>query len=148
MLREQGRWKKWLSLLLFFVKRLAELRVSMPTKDRIWSDFMIVEQTCAGIIRMYTWTYFKVADAHLYVSLCFWHRRRGAVYSRYTVCDWDAAAKMQFDLAKRESKRSQQIDVSSWQMLNGLEQRMINRQCSNSKKLGQLANRLRVGLPN
>jgi len=53
------------------------------------------------------------------------------------MCDWDASAKMQIKLADRESHRAQRLDRRSWEIVNGLEQRMRNRQCSNTKKLGQ-----------
>jgi len=53
------------------------------------------------------------------------------------MCDWDASAKMEIKLADRESHRAQRLDRRSWEIVNGLEQRMRNRQCSNTKKLGQ-----------
>jgi len=52
------------------------------------------------------------------------------------MCDWDASAKMQIKLADRESHRAQRLDKRSWEIVNSLEQRMRNRQCSNTKKLG------------
>jgi len=61
---------------------------------------------------------------------------RNGVYSRYSSCDWDAAAKTQVSLADRESHRAQRLDKRSWEIVHGLEQRMRNRQCSNTKKLG------------
>jgi len=61
---------------------------------------------------------------------------RSAVYARYSTCDWDASAKTQIKLADRESHRAQRLDKRSWEIVNGLEQRMFNRQCSNTKKLG------------
>ena len=63
-------------------------------------------------------------------------RFRNGVYSRYSMCDWDSSAKMQIKLADRESHRAQRLDKRSWEIVNGLEQRMRNRQCSNTKKLG------------
>ena len=62
--------------------------------------------------------------------------RRNGVYTRYSMCDWDASGKMQIKLADRESHRAQRLDKRSWEIVNGLEQRMRNRQCSNTKKLG------------
>jgi len=61
---------------------------------------------------------------------------RNGVYSRYSACDWDASAKMQIKLADRETHRAQRLDKRSWEIVHGLEQRMRNRQCSNTKKLG------------
>jgi len=43
---------------------------------------------------------------------------------------------MQIKLADRESHRAQRLDKRSWEIVHGLEQRMRNRQCSNTKKLG------------
>ena len=59
------------------------------------------------------------------------------MYSRYSNCDWDASAKMQIKLADRESHRAQRLDKRSWEIVHGLEQRMRNRQCSNTNKLGK-----------
>jgi len=59
------------------------------------------------------------------------------VYARYSMCDWDGSAKTQIKLADRESHRAQRLDKRSWEIVNGLEQRMRNRQCSNTKKLGK-----------
>ena len=58
------------------------------------------------------------------------------MYARFSICDWDASAKTQIKLADRESHRAQRLDKRSWEIVNGLEQRMRNRQCSNTKKLG------------
>ena len=43
---------------------------------------------------------------------------------------------MQIKLADRETHRAQRLDKRSWEIVHGLEQRMRNRQCSNTKKLG------------
>src|SRR6218665_1725476 len=61
---------------------------------------------------------------------------RNGVYTRYSMCDWDASFVANVHLSEKERAIGERVRADSWRVVNGTEKTAVNRQCSNTKKLG------------